>query len=153
MTRTTPELRPDDFRPYTLPESMETTIPTQCVPGEPGIHWVARGLITETSAQLLGRPISLDLLDHPNSVFIHALISLSSTVLSAEPLGDITTVELVVSKHDSRWALIADNRLLGLGINVPSPAHLAGLVTADHHRRRSADPTCRGPVARPTHLW
>jgi len=32
-----------------------------------------------------------------------------------------------VSKQDSRWALLGDNRLLGLGINVSSPAHLAGL--------------------------
>jgi hypothetical protein len=153
MAPTTPDLRPDDFRPYTLPDSLETSIPTQCVPGEPGIHWVARGLMAETCAQLLGRPISLDLLDHSDTVFIHALISLSSTVLSAEPLGDVTTVELVVAKQDSRWALIADNRLLGLGINVPSPAHLARLVAADHHRRRSPHPTCRGPVTRPTHLW
>ena len=153
MTPTTPELRADDFRPYTLPDSLDTTIPTRCVPGEPGIHWVARGLLTETSAQLLGRPISLDLLDHRHTVFIHALISLSSTVLSAEPLGDLTTVELVVAKLDSRWALLVDNRLLGLGINVPSPAHLASLVATAHHRRRSAQPTCRGPVTRPTHLW
>jgi hypothetical protein len=153
MTPTTPELRPDDFRPYTLPDSLDATIPTRCVPGEPGIHWVARGLIAEACAQLLGRPISLDLLDHPDTVFIHALICLSSTVLSAEPLGDVTTVELVVAKQDSRWALIVDNRLLGLGINVPSPAHLGGLVAAGDHRRRSAEPTCRGPVTRPTHLW
>ena len=123
------------------------------MPGEPGINWVARGLMVETCAQLLGRPISLDLLDHPNTVFIHALISLSSTVLSAEPLGDLATVELVVAKQDSRWALLGDNRLIDLGVNVPSPAHLAGLVAADHHQRRSAQPTCRGPVSRPTHLW
>ena len=153
MTPTTPELRPDDFRPYTLPDSLDTTIPTRCVPGEPGIHWVARGLTAETCSQLLARPISLDLLDHPNTVFIHALICLSSTVLSAEPLGDVTAVELVVAKQDSRWALIVDNRLLGLGINVPSPAHLAGLVAANDHRRRNTEPTCRGPVTRPTHLW
>ena len=153
MTPSTPELRPDDFRPYDLPECLDTSIPTRTVPGEPGIHWIARGLIAETCAQLLGRPISLDLLDHPNTVFIHALISLASTVLSAEPLGDLTTVELVVVKQDSRWALLADNRLLGLGINVPSPAHLAGLVASDHHRRRSAQPTRRGPATRPTHLW
>jgi hypothetical protein len=153
MTPTILELRPDDFRPYTLPDSLDTTIPTRCVPGEPGIYWVARGLIAESCAQLLGRPISLDLLDHPNTAFIHALISLSSTVLSAEPLGDLTTVELVVAKQHSRWALIVDNRLLGLGINVPSPARLAGLIGANDHRRRSPLPTRRGPVIRPTHLW
>jgi hypothetical protein len=28
MTPTTPELRPDDFRPYTLPDSLESAIPT-----------------------------------------------------------------------------------------------------------------------------
>jgi hypothetical protein len=153
MTPTTPELRPDDFRSYTLPDSLETTIPSRCMPGEPGIRWVARGLMAETCAQLLGRPISLDLLDHPNTVFIHALISLSSTVLSAEPLGDLTTVELVVAKQDSRWALIVDNRLLALGVNVPSPAHLAGVVAASDHRRRNPEPTCRGSVTRPKHLW
>ena len=153
MTPNTPELRPDDFRSYTLSDSLDTTIASRTVPGEPGIHWVARGLMAETCARLLGRPISLDLLDHPNTVFTHALISLSSTVLSAESLGDVTTVELVVAKQDSRWALVVDNRLLGLGINVPSPAHLAGLVAADHYRRRSPQPTCRGPVTRPTHLW
>ena len=153
MTPTTPELRPDDFRPYTLPDSLDTSIPTRCVPGEPGIHWVARGLMAETCAQLLGRPISLDLIDHPHTVFVHALISLSSTVLSVEPLGDLTTVELVVVKQDSRWALIHDNRLLALGIGVPSPAHLAGLVGDSDHQRRSAQPTCRGPVTPPTHLW
>jgi hypothetical protein len=153
MTPTILELRPDDFRPYTLPDSLDTTIPTRCVPGEPGIYWVARGLIAESCAQLLGRPISLDLLDHPHTVFIHALISLSSTVLSAEPLDDLTTVELALAKQDSRWALLGDNRLLGLGINVPSPAHLAGLVAAGHHRRRSPQPTCGEPVNQPNHLW
>jgi hypothetical protein len=153
MTPSTPDLRAEDFRSYTLPDSLDTTIASRTVPGEPGIHWVARGLMAETCAQLLGRPISLDLLDHPNTVFIHALISLSSTVLSAEPLDDLTTVELVVAKQDSRWALIGDNRLLGLGVNVPSPAYLVGLVAADHERRRNPEPTCRGPVARPNHLW
>jgi hypothetical protein len=153
MSPAVPDLRPDDFRSYTLPDSLDTTIPTRCVPGELGIHWVARGLIAETCAQLLGRPISLDLLDHPHTVFVHALISLFSTVLSAEPLDDLTTVELVVAKQDSRWALLVDNRLVGLGINVPSPAHLTGLIAADHHRWGSALPTCRGPVNRPTHLW
>ena len=153
MTPTTAELRPDDFRSYTLPDSLDATIPTGPVPGEPGIHWVARGLMVETCAQLLGRPISLDLYDHPHTVFIQALISLSSTVLSTEPLGDLASVELVVVKQDSRWALIVDNRLLAMGLNVPSPAHLAGVVAADHHRRRSAQPTCRGPVTPPKHLW
>ena len=153
MTPTTADLRPDDFRPYDLPDSLDAAIPTHAVPGEPGIHWVARGLIAETCAQLLGRPISLDLLDHPHTVFIHALISLASTVLSAEPLDDIASVELIVVKQDSRWALIADNRLLAIGVNVPSPAHLAGLIAADDHRRRSAQPNCRGPVTPPTHLW
>jgi hypothetical protein len=81
--------------------------------------------MVETCSQLLGRPISLDLYDHPHAVFIQALISLSSTVLSTEPLGDLA----------------------------PSPAHLAGLVAADHHRRRSAQPTCRRPVTPPKHLW
>ena len=84
---------------------------------------------------------------------LHALICLASTVLSAEPLDDLTTVELVVAKHDSRWALIHDNRLLALGLGVPSPAHLAGLIADSDHRRRSAQQTCRGPVAPPTHLW
>ena len=153
MTPTTAELRPDDFRPYTLPDSLDATIPARPVPDEPGIHWIARGLMVETCAQLLGRPISLDLYDYPHTVFIQALICLSSTVLSAEPLGDLASVELVVIKRDSRWALIVDNRLLAMGINVPSPAHLAGLVVADHHRRRSAQPTCRGPVTPPKHLW
>ena len=153
MTPTTPDLRPDDFRPYTLPDSLDTTIPTRCVPGEPGIYWVARGLMAETCAQLLGRPISLDLLDHQSTVFVHALISLSSTVLSAEPFGDLTTIELVVAKQDSRWALIVDNRLLAIGTNVPSPAHLAGLVAASDHQRRSPQPPCRGPVTPPKHLW
>jgi hypothetical protein len=78
---------------------------------------------------------------------------LSSTVLSAEPLDDVPTVELVVLKQDSRWALLLDNSLLALGINVPSPPHLAGLVAASDHCRRSAQPLCRGPVIPPKHLW
>jgi hypothetical protein len=153
MTPTTAELRPDDFRSYTLPDSLNATIPTGPVPGEPGIHWLARGLMVETCAQLLGRPISLDPYDHPHTVLIQALISLSSTVLSTEPLDDLASVELVVVKPDSRWTLIVENRLLAMGINVPSPAHLAGLVAADHHRRCSAQPTRRGPVTPPEHLW
>ena len=153
MTPATPELRADDFRSYTLLDSLETSIPSRTVPGESGIHWVARGLMVETCAQLLGRPVSLDLLDHPNTVFIRALISLSSTVLSAEPLDDLTTVELVVAKRDSRWALIVDNRLLGIGVNVPSPAHLAGVVADSDYQRRSAEPPCRGTVTPPKHLW
>ena len=51
MTPTTPELRPDDFRPYDLPDTLDTNIPTRRVPGEPGIHWVARGLLAETCAR------------------------------------------------------------------------------------------------------
>ena len=69
MTPTSAELRPDDFRSYTLPDSLDATIPTGPVPGEPGIHWVARGLMVETCAELLGRPISLDLYDHPHTVW------------------------------------------------------------------------------------
>ena len=139
--------------PTPCPTASRPPSPPRPVPGEPGIHWVARGLMVETCAQLLGRPISLDLYDHPHTVFIQALISLSSTVLSTEPLGNLASVELVVVKQDSRWALIVDNRLLAMGINVPSPAHLAGLAAADHHRRRSAQPTCRRPVTPPKHLW
>ena len=103
MTPTTPDLRPEDFvANYNLPDSLDATIPTRHQPGEPGIHWVARGLMVETCAQLLGRPISVDLHDHPNTAFIQALISLASTVLSTEPLDDRATVELVVAKQDSR---------------------------------------------------
>ena len=44
-----------------------------------GIYYPNGSLMAETCAQLLGRPISLDLHDHPNTVIIHALISLAST--------------------------------------------------------------------------
>jgi hypothetical protein len=39
MTPTPPELRADDFRPYALPDSLDTTVHARCVPGEPGIYW------------------------------------------------------------------------------------------------------------------
>ena len=58
-----------------------------------------------------------------------------------------------MAKQDSRWALIVDNRLLALGVNVPSPAELASLIVDSHHQRRSSEPTCRGPITRPKHLW
>ena len=72
MTPTTAELRPDDFRPYTLSDSLDATIPT--CPGAGRTRYSLgrpRPHGRDLRPRLLGRPISLDLYDHPHTVFIH----------------------------------------------------------------------------------
>jgi hypothetical protein len=155
MTIPPPELRPEDFtRTYDLPDTLTAGIPTCAQPGEPGSHWVARGLMAECCALLLARPLNLDHIEHPHTLFITATISLASTVLSSDPVGHVACVDLVVIEHSHQWALILDNRLLAVGRHLPSPHHLASLVQAAYLAGRSAEPdTCRGPVPRPRHLW
>lgn len=59
MTGPTLELSPQDFTStYPLPDGVESLIPTCAQPDEPGAHWVARGLLVETCARLLARPLS-----------------------------------------------------------------------------------------------
>jgi hypothetical protein len=149
------DLRADDFtRTYDLPESLTANIPPLAQPGEPGAHWLARGLMAETCARMLARPVNLDLIEQPHTIFISALISLASTVLSSDPLGDVVSIELVLVKHTRQWALIYRDRMIAVGVDVPAPAYLADLVHAAHlHGRTAPTDTCRGPVHPPKHLW
>jgi hypothetical protein len=155
MTIPPPELRPEDFtRTYDLPESLTASIPPLSQPGEPGSHWLARGLMAETCARMLARPMNLDLIEQAHTIFVSALISLASTVLSSDPLGDVVSIELVLVKHSRQWALIYRDRMIAAGINVPAPAYLADLVhTAHLHRRTAQTDTCRGAAHPPKHLW
>ena len=155
MTTTTPDLLAADFqRTYDLAPTLDSTIPTSAQPGEPGSHWVARGLLTETAAQLLGRPVRLEYFEHQAVVFISAYVSLAASILTSDPLGTVTAVDLIINRDSGRWALLANGRMAGNGSHVPSPAQLAGLVLADFCDRRSpGTTTCRGPVERPKHLW
>ena len=147
--------RADDFvRSYDLPESLTTNIPPLKQRGEPGVHWLARGLMAEACARMLARPVNLDLIDQPHTIFVSALISLASTVLSSDPLGDVVSIELVLVKRTRQWALIYRDRMISAGIDVPAPAYLAGLVHAAHHHGRTAQTdTCRGTAHPPKHLW
>ena len=155
MTRQIPELRAEDFvRSYDLAPTVDSTIPTQARPCEPGAHWVARGLMTETCAQLLGRPVRLEYFEHQHLTYVTAHVSLASTILSSDPLGAVVAVDLILGRPGGRWALLFTDRLIGTGAYLPSPRYLAGLVAADHDaRRRPCTQTCRGTVERPTHLW
>ena len=148
------DLQADDFRSYRLPDSLDATIPAAAQPGEPGTHWLARGLMAELSQRMLARPITLQVVEHEHIVFISAVLSLASTVLSSDPLGNLISVDLVLIKHTARWALMLQDRMIATGGNVPPPRYLAEVADAVHVSRRSAQPdTCRGSSNPPSHLW
>jgi hypothetical protein len=155
MTPQRPELIPDHFaRSYDLAPTVDSTIPNRTQPGEPGTHWVARGLMVETCAQMLGRPVRLDHHERENVTYVTAYVSVASSIVTSDPLGAVIAVDLLISRSSGRWTLIAQDRIVGTGPCVPSPSHLAGLVLTDHHQRRSPiTATCRGPVERPKNLW
>lgn len=155
MTSTTPELLAADFaRPYNLAPTVDSTIPNHVQPDEPGAHWVARGLMAETCAQLLARPVRLEYREHESVTFVSAYVSLASSILTSDPLGTVACVDLLIGRASGRWALLSGDRMIGTGSHVPSPRQLAGLVLADHHTQRSAvTATCRAPVAQPKPLW
>jgi hypothetical protein len=149
-----PELQPDDFfRTYNLPDTVEAMIPTSAQPGEPGSHWVARGLLSETCAQLLGRPVHLDYVEKEKVLFISADVSLASTVVSADPLGTTVAVGLIIARTTGHWALFYNDRMLVSGNQLPSPTYLAGVVSAAYDAGRSPLPTCREMPERPKYLW
>lgn len=154
MTTGIPDFRPDDFlRTYELHDSLESMIPTGAEPDEPGTHWVARGLMAESCARLLGRPLTLDFFSRQKLVVISAGISLASTVLSTNPLDMVATVDLFLSVDSGRWALVLQNRMISIGTHLPSPAQLADEVLAAYCGRRGPQPdTCRA-VTPPSHLW
>ena len=155
MTATPLQLAPQDFvRSYDLIDTIDATIPTRAQPGEPGTHWVARGLLAETCAQLLGRPIALEYYEKHQVVFISARLSLAATVLSSDPFGALLGVDLLISRVSGRWALLSGDRMLGSGLQLPSPAYLAGLVAESYASgRETVGGPCRAPVARPKYLW
>ena len=154
MTIPPDDLQADDFRTYQLPDSLDATIPLIAQPGEPGTHWLARGLMAEICPRLLARPVTLQVIEHEHIVFISAVVSLASTVLSSDPLGDLASVDLVLVKQTARWALMLENRMIATGLHVPPPRYLAEIAHAVQVSRRSAQPdTCRGPASPPSHLW
>ena len=148
------DLRADDFRDYHLPPSITGDVSPIPWPDEPGTHWLARGLMAETTRRLLARPIALELTEQKHTTSIAAVMSLASTVWSTDPLGDLLSADLILVPRTGRWALILQNRMIATGLHVPSPRYLADLVhVAYDARRRPAPDTCRGPATPPTHLW
>ena len=144
------DLDPQDFTgTYPLPDGVEATIPTTAQPGEPGIHWVARGLLTESCARLLARPVSLDYHKRRCLTFVAATMSLAATVLSTDPRDVLATVELLLDRRTGRWVLTFRDRLIATGRYLPSPSALAELVAVEHDRRRRP----LDPAALPEPLW
>ena len=154
MISPTPDLVPQDFvRDYTLPDGVDAMISTSPEPDEPGIRWVARGLLTETCARLLGRPVGLDYLEKQHITFVSATVSLASSVLSSSPCEVLVAVDLLLNRDTGWWVLGFRDRMVATGRHLPSPSHLAELVAAEHDRGRRPLPVRRGPVAEPKHLW
>lgn len=158
MTSPTPDLvsdlAPQDFLgTYPLDDSVRATIPATAAPGEPGIYWVGRGLLVETCARLLGRPLSLDLLERQHITWVSVTISLASTVVSADPRDVLLGVELVLDRRTGRWVLSSMDRIIGTGPCLPSPSHLAELVAVEHDRRRRPLDLSQGPEALPEPPW
>lgn len=154
MTSPTLNLSPQDFTStYPLPCGVDTVIPTTAQPDEPGAHWIARGLLVETSARLLGRPVSLGYLERRRLTAISATVSLASTVLSTDPRDVLVTVDLLLDRGTGRWSLIFRERMIATGPCLPPPSWLAELVAIDHDRGRRPLEVRRGPVAEPKHLW
>ena len=154
MTGPTLELSPTDFTStYPLPAGVESTIPTTAQSDEPGAHWVARGLLVETCARLLARPLSVGYLERRRLTAISATVSLASTVLSSDPSDVVVTVDLLLDRESGRWALSYRDRMIATGSALPPPSWLGELVAIDHDRGRRPLPVRRGPVAKPKHLW
>jgi hypothetical protein len=154
MTSPSPDLPldlvPQDFTgTYPLPGGVEATISTTAQPGEPGIHWVARGLLTETCARLLARPVSLDYHERRCLTCVTATVSLAATVLSTDPRDLLVTVDLLLNRQTGRWVLTSRDRIIATGPHLPSPSHLAELVAVEHDRRRRP----LDPAALPEPLW
>jgi hypothetical protein len=148
------DLCADDFRDYRLPPSIAGNVPPALCLGEPGTHWLARGLTVETTARLLARPVAVEVTEQEHLTVISAVISLASAVWSTDPLGDLLSADLILVPRTRRWALIVQDRMTATGLNVPSPRYLADLVhEAYDARRRPAPDTCRGPATPPSHLW
>lgn len=136
MTIGFPDLVPVDFTRDYEPTS-DLAIP------EPGICWVARGLMVETCARLLGRPMSLEL---------YALGHLAVISLRVAVFGEpVLFVDLTIGTDSGRWSLVVDDRVVDAGWHVPSPRQLADLVLDDHDTRHS--PTIDETGEQPTHLW
>ena len=154
MTGPTLKLSPNDFTStYPLPDGVESMIPTTAKPDEPGAHWVARGLLVETCARLLARPLSLGYLERRRLTAISATMSLASTVLSSDPYDVVVTVDLLLDRGSGRWTLTFRDRMIATGPALPPPSWLAELVAIDHDRGRHPLPVRRGPMAAPKHLW
>jgi hypothetical protein len=154
MTSEPYDLRADDFRDYHLPPSIAGNVSSLPWPDEPGAHWLARGLMAETSQRLLARPVALELTEQQHVTVISAAMSLASIVWSTDPVGDLLSVDLILIPRTDRWALIVQNRMIATGLHVPSPRYLADLVHAAYDARRSPEPDVRrGPVIPPSHLW
>ena len=160
------ELIPDHFlRSYDLAPTVDSTVPNRAQPGEPGSHWVARGLLVETCGQLLGRPVRLEYCQHEHLTVISVYVSLACSILTSDPLGAVISVDLLIGRSTGRWALLVQDRMLGTGPHLPSPSHLTRLVSADRraaakkdgkrcsgvgsgrHAARGADQRRRGPAA------
>jgi hypothetical protein len=148
------DLAPQDFTPtYSLPDSVEATIPVTAQPGEPGIHWVARGLLTETCARLLARPVSLDHHEGRCLTFVSTTVSMASTVASPDPRDALATVDLLLDRRSGRWVLTFRDRIVGTGGCLPSPSSLAELVAVAYDRSRRPLDLSRGVAALPEPLW
>lgn len=154
MRITALDLAPQDFvASYELPDGVDAMIPTSPQPDEPGLHWVARGLLAETCLRLLGRPVSLDYLDKQHITFVSATVSLASTVLSANPCDVLVAVDLLLNRDTGSWALGFRDRMIATGPCLPSPSQLAELVSVEHDRGRRPLEVRQGPVEQPKHLW
>jgi hypothetical protein len=158
MTSSTPDLTldlaPQDFTStYSLPDSVEATIPVTVQPGEPGIHWVARGLLTETCTRLLARPVNLDLHEGRCLTFVSATVSMASTVASPDPRDALAEVDLLLDRRSGRWVLTFRDRIVGTGGCLPSPSFLAERVAIAYDRSRSPLDSSRESAALPAPLW
>jgi hypothetical protein len=158
MTSPTPDLSfdlsPQDFTPtYSLPDSVKATIPVTAQPGEPGIHWVARGLLTETCARLLARPVGLDHHEGRCLTFVSATVSMASTVASPEPRDALAAVDLLLDRRGGRWVLTFRDRIVGTGGCLPSPSSLAELVAIAYDRSHRPLDLSGGTAVLPEPLW
>jgi hypothetical protein len=120
------DLDPEHFiRSYELPAGVDAMIPTSSQAGEPGLHWVARGLLAETCLRLLARPVSLHYLEKEHITFVSATVSLASTVLSSNPCDVLVAVNLLLNRDTGHWALGFRDRVFATGPHLPAPAQLA----------------------------
>jgi hypothetical protein len=145
MNHSLPCLRAEDFaRSYDLHDGVDADIPLQAQPGEPGIHWVARGLLVETCLQPLGWPLSLGHYHYPAVMTVISVhLSLASTVLSTDGAEVVAAVELLLNRDTGRWGLLFTGRLIDARMHLPAPAFLADRIAAAHAARREPGPTAR----------